>query len=207
MRIFLLDCGCQLREEGGASYARHVLEADFICSVLYQMVDHAHVVFYGVDRRISDGEGRLGDHSSLLGVLDGEFEVAVVVEAAEGTGDVGALGLLHLEHQFAHIRRHGVHAEGVETALEHVGLDSRLVEGGRPLAHGDVGILAVKKIYLFECAAVGFNAVEASHIYDCGGYPDELVDSGLVFARRLPHIPVDQGELDFFCHSEHKYTK
>ena len=181
-RISLSPFPLGLCEEGGTADTGHVLEADFIGSVLYQMVNHSHVVFNGMDRGICDGEGRLGNHSGLFGVLHREFEVAVVVESAEGTGYVGALGLLHLEHQFAHIRRHWVHAEGVEAALEHVGLDPCLVEGGRPLANGDVRILAVKEIYLFESASVGLHAVEASHIYDSRGNPHELVNSGLIFA-------------------------
>ena len=170
------------------------------------MVDHAHIILHGVHRRISDGEGCLGDHPGLLGVFHAELEVAMVVQAAEGTGDVGTLGLLDLEHQFAHICGNRIHTQGIEPAFQHMCLDPGLMEGCSPLADGDVRVFAVEEIDLLEGAAVGLHAVETSHIYNCRSDPHELVHPGLVFSGRLPHIPVDQGKLDFvfhtsFCHS------
>ena len=153
---------------------------------------------------MGDGQGGLGDHAAFLGIFDGKLEVAVVVEAAEGTGDVGALLLLDLEHQFAHVRGDRIHPEGVEAALQHVGLDACLVERGRPLADGDVGVLAVEEVHLLEGAAVGLHAVEASHIDDGRCDPDQLVHARLVFAGGLPHIPVNEGEFYFFCHNSTK---
>ena len=53
----------------------------------------------------------------------------MVVEAAEASGDVGALGLLDLEHQFADVCGDRIHTESVQTALKHMGLDAGFVEG------------------------------------------------------------------------------
>ena len=152
-------------------------------------------------RGIGDGKGDLGDHPSLLGELDAAPEVAVVVQAAEGTGDVGALLLLNLEHKLPYVSRYGIHPESVEAPLKHMCLDPCLMERGCPSADGYVRILAEQQVDLLESAAVGFDPVEASHIYDCRGDFHELVHAWYVFPRRLPHIPVHEGELYFSCHS------
>ena len=205
--ILLLDFAYQLGQQVRPADARHILEADLVGSVLHHMVHDVHVVGDGVHGGEGDGEGSLRDHLPLLGVFHRELEVAVVVEAAERTGDVHALGLLYLVHEFAHVCRNGVHAKGVERTLEHVGLDAGLVEGGRPRPDGAVRVLAVEKVNLFESAAVGLDAVEASHIYDSGSHPDQLVHPGLVFSGRLPHVPVNEGEFDFACHYIRIFTK
>ena len=201
VRVFLLDLGCKPCKEGRTAYAGHVLKADFIGSVFHQMVHDAHIVLDGMDGGIGNGERRLGDHPCLLGIFDAELEVAMVVESAERAGDVGALGLLDLEHQFTHVGWYRVHTQGVQSAFQHVCLDSCLVEGGRPFANRDVRVLSVEEVDLLEGSTVGFHTVEASHIYNGRGHSHELVDSGLILARRLPHIPVNQGKLYFFCHS------
>ena len=124
----------------------------------------------------------------------------MVVQSAERTGDVGALLFLDLEHQVADVPRYRVHPEGIEASFQHMGLDARLMERSRPLADRDVRILTEKEIHLFESASIGFYAVEAAHVDDCGTYLAKLVDPGNIFARTLPHIPVNQGELYFSCH-------
>ena len=201
MRVLLLDAGHDLADLRRTADAGHILEADFIGAVFDQLLHHTQVVFHRVDRGVGDGQGSLRNHAGFLGIFDGKLEVAVVVQAAEGAGDVGALCLFHLEHQFADVRRNGVHADGVEAAFQHMGLDARLAEGSRPLAHGDVRVLAVEQVHLLEGAAVGFHAVEAAHVHDGRSHPYQLVHARLIPAGTLPHVPVNQGELDFtFCH-------
>ena len=134
VRVFLLDLADDLAKDRGTADAGHVLKADLVRAVLDQFVHDAHVVIDGVDGGVGYGEGGLGDHAGFLGIFDRKLEVAVVVEAAEGAGDVGALLLLHLEHEFADVCGDGVHADGVEATLEHMCLDAYLVEGGGPLA-------------------------------------------------------------------------
>ena len=201
VRIFLLDVVHELAEDVRTADAGHVLEADLIGPVAHDLVHDVHVVGDGMDGGVGDGEGDLGDHPAFLGAQDGTLEVAVVVEAAEGTGDVGALDLLDLEHELADVVRDGVHAQGVEAALEHVRLDAGLVEGGRPGPDRLVRVLAEQEVHLLEGAAVGLHAVEAAHVDDGRGHFHELVHPGNILAGTLPHIPVHQGELDFsLCH-------
>ena len=144
MRVFLLDVACELAEEGRTADSRHILEADLVGSIFNDLVDDAHVIFNSVDRGVGDGEGNLRDHSAFLGELDGAAQVSVVVQAAEGAGDVGALLFLDLEHQFPDIRRYRVHSESVEASFKHMRLDAGLVERGCPAADGHVGVLAEK---------------------------------------------------------------
>ena len=128
---------------------------------------------------------------------DGSFEVAVVVQAAERSGDVGALCLLDLEHQFADVEGNRVHPEGVQAALQHMGLDTGLMEGSGPGADGFVRVLAEEKVHLFEGSAVRLDPVEAAHVDDRRGDFDELVHPRDILSRALPHIPVHEGKLYF----------
>ena len=114
--------------------------------------------------------------------------------------------MLDLVHEFTDVHRARVHAEGVETTVEHVGLDTGLVERFREGADGLVRVLPVQELDLLEGAAVGFHTVEAPHVDDYRSYLLQLVDAGGVLARRLPHVSINEGEFDFTSHIEAKYV-
>ena len=200
MGIFLFDIPNQFTQEGWTADAGHVFEADLVGAVFHHFVHDAHVVFHRVDGGVGDGQGYLGNHAAFLGPFHRAAEVARIVEAAEGTGDIGSLFFLDHEHQVAHVLRNGIHAQGVQTAFQHVGLDAGFVEGGRPAAYRHVRILAEEEVNLLESAAVGLDAVETAHVDDGRSHFYQLIHAGNVFSRTLPHVPVNQGELDFFCH-------
>jgi hypothetical protein len=67
-------------------------------------------------------------------------------------------------------------------------------------ADGLVRILTIEELYLFEGAAVGFNAVEAPHVDDYWSYLLQLVNTGGILAGRLPHVSVNEREFDFTSH-------
>ena len=200
MRILGLYLFHQATQRGWTAHAGHVLQRYLVGAELHQLVHDAHVVLHGMDGRVGNREGGLGNHAGLLGILDAELKVAGVVQSAERAHDVNALRFLHFAHQLAHILRHTVHAEAVQGALQHVGLDTGLVEGLGPGADGLVGVLAVHEVHLLEGAAVGLDAVEAAHGHDDRGDTDQLVDTGLVLATTLPHVAVDQAEFYLFLH-------
>ncbi len=135
----------------------------------------------------------------------------MIVEAAEGTSDVGALFFLHLEHQLPYVGWHWVHSECIQSPFQHVGLNARLVERSRPFADSHVRILSEKQVHLLECASVSFHAVETAHVYDCWRHSHQLIHPWDIFTGGLPHVPVHQGKLYFFCHNSliyfDKYNK
>ena len=141
---------------------------------------------------MGDAEGCLGYHAGRFGILDGGDDVALVVQSAEDSGDVGTLRMLHLIEQLAQVLGAGTHAEAVERTVEHMCLDAGLAEGTCPRTYRLVGVLAEKEVHLFETSAICLHAVEASHADDDRGYLEELVDAGLVFARTLPHVAEDE---------------
>ena len=105
-------------------------------------------------------------------------------------------------HQAAHIGGHGEHTQGVETTVEHVGLDTCLVEGLGKGAHGLVGVLAIEQIDLLEGTTIGFYSAEAAHFDNHGRDTFELVFAGLEFARTLEHVAIDKAKLYFtFLHN------
>ena len=145
-----------------------------------------------MDRGVGDAERGLGNHASLLGILDGRYHVAWVVQSAEDAGDVGALCLLHLVEELAHVLGAWAHAETVQCAVEHVRLDASLMERLGPFADRLVGVFSVEEVHLLEATTVGFHTVEASHLDDGWSHFDELIYPRLVLASTLPHIAEDQ---------------
>ena len=153
-----------------------------------------------MDRGIGDTQSSLSNHSGLLGVDYGTFEVAMVVKTAERTHDVGSLSFLDLSHQSPDIIRNREHSQSVQTSFEHVGLNSNLVERSGPLADSLVRILSEKEINLLKGSTVCFNTVKASHFDD--NWCNLLKHSYFrhILAGRLPHVPVKKGEFYFSCH-------
>ena len=153
-----------------------------------------------MDRGVGDAEGCLRNHAAFDRILDGGDDVVGIVQTVEDTGDVDTLGVLDLVHKLAHVNRAGIHAEGVQAAVEHVGLDAGLVEGFRKGADGLVRILAIEELDLFERTTVRFHTVEATHVDDYRSYFLELVDAGGVFAGRLPHVSINERKFYFTSH-------
>ena len=81
-----------------------------------------------------------------------------------------------------------------------MGLDAYLVERLAEGAHSIVWILAGEKVYLLKGTAVGFNTGETTHLDDNGSDALQLVFAWLELARRLPHISINETELDFLFH-------
>ena len=109
--------------------------------------------------------------------------------------------MLHLILQLAHVVGYGIHAESIQTAVEHVSLDAYLVKRLTECAHGMVGVLASQQVYLLEGTAIGFHTVEHVHVDDCRSYALQLVLAWLELTGALPHVPIDETELDsFFAH-------
>ena len=129
----------------------------------------------------------------------------MVVQSAERAGDVSALLFLDFEHQVADIPWHRVHPESVKASLQHVGLNPGLMEWCCPLADGDIRVLPEEEVYLLEGATVCLDPVEAAHVDDRRTHLAKLVNPGDIFARALPHIPVNQGELYFSSHFPNKF--
>ena len=195
--VLLFNIKDESAEGMRAADASHILESDFVGAELDEFIDEIHIILDGMDRGVSDAEGGLGDHVSLLGIRDREFEIAGVVEAAERAHDVDALSLFNESHKTPNIARDAEHTEAVESTFEHVGLDASLIKRGSPGADGDIRVFAIHEVDLFKSAAISLDAVEAAHIDNSRGHLNELVDAGLILAGRLPHIAVDQTKFYF----------
>ena len=195
-----LDSGNNLSAAYGTADTSHILQADFLGACLNELLGQIYIVFYCVDGAVGDAERSLGNHAGFLCVLDGGDYVACVVQTAENTGDVCALGFLHLVEQLAEILGAGTHAQTVQCTVQHVGLNAGLVEGLGPFANALVGVFAIEQVHLFKTAAVGFNAVKASHSDDGGSHFYQLVYTGLVLARTLPHVAEYETEFYFSFH-------
>ena len=200
VRVLVFNCFNQSSQECRTSNTCHILKTDLICTVLYHLVYHAHIVLNGVDRRVGDTECSLSNHTCLFSVNDRTFEVAVVIQSAERTHNVGSLSLLNLCHKSTYVIRYREHSQCVKTSLKHVSLNSHLVERSRPLSYCLVRILSKQKVNLLKSTTVTFNAVKATHI---NNYRSNLLkhrDFWNVLSGRLPHIPVKKGEFYFSCH-------
>src|SRR3712207_28638 len=162
LRVFVLDGFGELSQEGGLSNTGHVFQTDFLGAGLNQLVGYLCVIFQSVDRRSGDAQCSLCGHAGFLGPLDGRNNIADVVQTVENTGDIGTLRVLNLVHQLTDIIRHRIHAERVQTAVEHVCLYAGLVERFAESTYGFVGILTGQKVYLLKGSTVGLNACKAT---------------------------------------------
>ena len=166
----------------------------------YELVGDCRIVLgrmYGTGR---DAKGGLGNHASLLCPLDAGNYVANVVQAAENTGNVRTLFLLDLVHELANVVGNGIHSECVQATVKHVSLYSDLIERFAEGTDCIVGILACQQVDLLESAAIGLDAVEASHFDNYGSYACKLVFAGLKLAAALPHVSINETESDFLLH-------
>ena len=201
LRVFFLNGFHQLAEFGGAANASHVLQSDFLGTVFHIFIDHGEIVFERVHGRVGNAEGGLRNEAEFVGVFDGEFQVAVVVEAAERAHHIDALGLFDLEHQATHVGGHGVHAQAVEGTFQHLALNAGGAQGFRPFTDGAVRVLAVHQVHLLEGSAIGLHAVETAHFHNHRGDFRQLVHSGLILPRRLPHVTIHQTKSDSLFHT------
>ena len=195
--VLFLDHAAEFAEHCGLTDTGHVLEADFGRAGFDELVGDAGIIFGRVDRRGGDAQRGLRGHAALDGVFDRGNDVADVVQAAEDARDVGTLRVLHFVHETTHVGRHGEHAQAVETAVEHVGLNARFVKRLREGAHGLIGVLTGQKVHLFEGTAVGLNTGKATHFDNdrCNAF--QLVLAGLELAGTLEHVAIDKRELNF----------
>ena len=81
-----------------------------------------------MNRRSGNTQGSLWGHTALFRPLDTWDDITGIIQSAEDTCDIHALGMLYLIHQGTHIIRHRIHTERIQTTIKHVGLDTHLVE-------------------------------------------------------------------------------
>ena len=201
IRMFVLDGFCQTSQHARTSDACHVLQTDFGSTRLDQLVGNGRVIFHGMYGRMGDTKRSLGNHACLKRILDGRDDVARFVQSAEDTGDVHPLGMLHLIHQPAYVGRHRIHAQCIQSAVQHVCLYACLPERFGKGTHGLIRILTIKQVHLFESAAIGLNAGKASHFYNYRSNADQLVHPWLVLSGRLPHVTIDKTEFNLLFHN------
>ena len=198
--MLLLDSLRQLAQHTRTADACHILQTDFGCSRLNELVGNVCIVLYRMHGRMSDAERCLRYHACLKRIADRGDDVARFVQSTENTGDVHTLCMLYLIHQAAYIGGNGVHTQRIQSAVEHVGLYACIIKGFGKGAYCLVGVLAIEKVHLFESSAVGLDPGKTPHFdyQRCDAY--QLVHSRLVFTGRLPHISVNKTEFDFLFH-------
>ena len=198
--MLLLDAACQFAEEDRLADTGHVLQAEFFCTGGNLLVGQLAVVFDGVDRGGGDAERTLRCHAALLRPLQCRGDVADVVQTVEKTGDVHALRVLHTVHHRTHVVRNRIHTEGIQTAVEHMGLDAGLVQDPGVGTDGLVGILTGEEVHLLEGAAVCFYTCETAHLDEDRRNTYQLILAWLELAGALPHVSVNETELNFLSH-------
>ena len=199
-RILVLDHLCELAEECRLTDTSHILQTDFLSTCSDELIGNVHVVLQSVNRRVGDAKCALRSHAAFLSPLDARNNITNVVQTVEDTCDVCTLLCLHLVHEGANVVRYGIHTQSVKTTVEHVCLNASLVERLTESAYRIVWILACEKVHLLESATVCLNTGKATHIDNHGSNALQLVFAWLELARRLPHISINETELDFLFH-------
>ena len=199
--IFLLDIRNDIAQGARTANAGHVFDANLIRTQLDQFIGHLRVILHRMHRRVGDAQRALRDHARSLRILDRGSDVAHIVQTAERTGNVGALRLLDLIEQLAHIIGHRAHAQTIQRTIQHVRLDARLVERLRPLANRLIRILSKQQINLLKASAIGLYTGKAAHLNNGRSHTGKLIDRWDIFTGRLPHVAEDQAEFYSFLHN------
>ena len=198
--ILVLDHLGELAKECWLADTCHILQTDFLCTGSDELVGDVHVIFQGMNRRVGDTECTLWSHATLLGPLDRRNDVAHIVQSVEDTCDVGTLLSLYLIHKGAHVVRYRIHTKSVQSAVEHVSLDTHLVERFAECAYGIVRVFTCQQVNLFEGTAVSLYTAKASHCDDNWGNFSQLILAWLELTRALPHVSINETELNFLLH-------
>ena len=99
-------------------------------------------------------EFALWSHAALLSPLDRRNDVTNIVQTIKDTGDVGTLLSLHLVHKGTYIVWHRIHTKSVQSTVEHVGLDTHLIERLAECTNCIIRILTSEEVYLLETATI-----------------------------------------------------
>ena len=83
-----------------------------------------------------------------------------------------------------------------------MGLYSHLVEWFAESPYGIVRVFTCHEVHLFESASVGLHTGKTSHVDDGRSDAFELVFAWLELSRRLPHVSIDETELNFLFHND-----
>ena len=122
----------------------HILQADLLCTAFDQLLRKVDIILSIMHFRIGDTHRGLRRHARFLRPFDGRDDITRVIQTAEDTSDIRALCVLHFVHQLTHIRRNRVHTQRVQTTVQHMGLDTRLVEGFTEGTNRQVRVLAIQ---------------------------------------------------------------
>ena len=199
--MLFFDGSYHRTQHGRTSDTGHVLKTDFVSTIFNKYFCQVDIIFGRVNSRVGHTHGGLRGHAGLLGPFDRRNDVARVVQSTENTRDIHPLGMFYLIHQLTHIGRHRIHAQRIQTTVQHVGLYIGIVESLGKGTYSLVGVFSVQQIHLFGSTAIGFHAVETTHVHNNGSDGSKLIFAGYIFARRLPHISVNQTKFNFFFHT------
>ena len=151
--------------------------------------------------RVGDTECTLWSHATFLSPLDRRNDVTNIVQTIEDTGDVGTLLSLHLVHEGTYIVWHRIHTKSVQSTVEHVSFDAHLVEWLTECTNCIIRILASEEVNLLESTTIGLYTAKATHLNDNWGNLSQLILAWLELTRTLPHVSVNETELNFLLHS------
>ena len=144
----------------------HVLQTDLLRTAFDQLLSKVDIILSRVHFRIGDTHRCLCGHTRLFRPFDRRNDVTRIIETAENTGDIRTLRVLYFVHELAHICRHRVHAQCVQTTIQHMGLDTCLVERLTERTNGLVRVLSVQQVHLLTRTAVGLHTVKTTHVDD-----------------------------------------
>ena len=108
--------------------------------------------------------------------------------------------MLHTVHHRTHVVRNRVHTQCIQTAVEHVGLDAGLMQDSGVGTDRLVRVLTGEEVHLFEGTAVCFYTCETAHLDENRRNTYQLILAWLELARALPHVSVNETELNFLSH-------
>ena len=200
IRMFLLDSPDQLPQHTRATDTCHVFQTNFRCTGLNQLIGNSGIILNGMHRRIRDTKSCLRNHTCFQSIFNRRNDISRFVQSTENTCDVDSLRMLDFIHQFTHICRNRIHAQRIQSAIEHMRLNTRFFKRCGKSTDGFIRIFAVQQIHLLKSTAIRFNSGKTAHLNNQRSVTNKLINPRLIFTGRLPHVPINKTEFNFLFH-------
>ena len=194
IRMLLLNHTGKLSQHGRLTYTGHILQAYLWCTGLNQLLRNGGIIFCRMYWRIGNTQRSLRCHPCFQCILYGRYNITYIIQSAENTGNISTLSVLYLVHQSTHIGRNWEHTYTIQTTIQHVSLDTSLLEGFGKGTYRFVGVLTIHQIHLFKGTSISFNTTETSHLHYYWSNTLQLIHTRLELTRRLKHVTINETE-------------
>ena len=149
--------------------------------------------------RIGDTKSCLRNHTCFQSIFNRRNDVSRLIQSTENACDVHSLRMLDFIHQFTYVCRNRIHAQRIQSAIEHMRLNTRFF---KRCGKSTAALLGFSPYNRFTCSKAPpfVHSGKTAHLNNQRSDTDKLINPRLIFTGRLPHVPINKTEFNFLFH-------